>query len=135
MEKETHSSCPQRSETARCVRLEADAVWAFAGEGKRLGMHWLHGGGVLGWGCLLLAACAPQPATVSPAETVARLRTGEPLLRCREPCVAAWRQAQPQAAQLAASGRWADLAALTISVDYQDDLSLYYLGQAAERLG
>jgi hypothetical protein len=87
----------------------------------------------LGW--LLLGGCVPQPATVGPAAAVARLRTGAPLLRCREPCLALWRQAQPQAAQLAAAGRWADLAALVESTDYQDDLALYYLGLAAERLG
>jgi hypothetical protein len=86
----------------------------------------------LGW---LLGACVPQPVAVDPAAAVARLRTGGPLLRCREPCVGLWQRAQPQAAQLAAAGRWADLAALVESIDYQDDLSLYYLGLAAERLG
>ncbi len=87
----------------------------------------------LGW--LLLGGCVPQPAAVDPASAVAQLRTGAPLLRCREPCVGLWQQAQPQAAQLAAAGRWADLAALVENAGYQDDLSLYYLGLAAERLG
>jgi hypothetical protein len=82
-----------------------------------------------------LAGCAAQPAAVTPAEAVAQLRTGQPLLHCRDACVGEWQRAQPQAAQLAAAGRWAELAALTIRVGYQDDLSLYYLGQAAEGLG
>jgi len=88
---------------------------------------------VLGW--LALAGCAAPPAAITPADAVARLRTGEPLLGCREPCVGEWQRAQPQAAQLAAAGRWADLAALTVRTNYQDDLSLYYLGRAAEGLG
>lgn len=87
----------------------------------------------LGW--LLLGGCVPQPAAVDPAAAVARLRTGEPLLSCREACAGEWQRAQPQAAQLAAAGRWADLAALVEGIGYQDDLSLFYLGEAAERLG
>jgi hypothetical protein len=89
-------------------------------------------GRLLVLGCLALAACA-TPHPVSPADTVA-LRTGEPLLRCRQECLAAWRRAEPQAAELDAAGRWSDLAALVESVGYQDDLSLYYLGRAAEGL-
>lgn len=85
--------------------------------------------------CLLQASCVPPPPEITPAEAVARLRTGTPLLSCREACVAAWRTGQPQAAQLAAKRRWADLAALLVRIGYQDDLSLYYLGQAAEGLG
>jgi hypothetical protein len=87
----------------------------------------------LGW--LLLGGCVPQSAAVDPAAAVAWLRTGAPVLRCREPCLGEWQRAQPRVAQLAAAGRWADLAALVQSVGYQDDLSLYYLGLAAERLG
>ncbi len=86
-------------------------------------------------GCLVLAGCAAPPAAIDAAGAVARLRTGEPLLSCREACVAAWRTAQPQAAQLVAARRWADLALLLQRIAYQDDLSLYYLGQAAEGLG
>lgn len=87
----------------------------------------------LGW--LLLGGCVPQPTAVDPAVAVAQLSTGAPLLRCREACLGAWQRAQPQAAQLAAAGRWADLATLVEGIGYQDDLSLYYLGVAAERLG
>ena len=94
-----------------------------------------HGAALMASGCLLLAGCAAPPAAVSPADTVAQLRTGLPLLTCRDSCVGEWQRAQPQAAQLAAADRWADLAALTVRVGYQDDLSLYYLGQAAEHLG
>jgi len=87
----------------------------------------------LGW--LLLGGCVPQPEAIDPAAAVARLSTGAPLLRCREACVGEWQRAQPRAAQLAAAGRWADLATLVQRVGYQDDLTLYYLGEAAEYLG
>ncbi len=92
-------------------------------------------GSLMALGCAALAGCVAPPAAVTPADAVARLRTGEPLLSCREACLGEWQRAQPQAAQLAGAGRWADLAALTLRVNYQDDLSLYYLGRAAEGLG
>lgn len=93
------------------------------------------GGALFSLVCLLLAGCAEQRAGLSPADAVARLRTGAPILTCREACLADWRRAQPQAAQLDAAGSWPELAALVIGTGYQDDLSLYYLGRAAEGLG
>ena len=87
------------------------------------------------WPCLAPLGCAEQHATVKPAETLALLQAGRPLLTCREPCLAEWRRAQPQAAQLDAGKRWQDLALLLARIGYQDDLSLYYLGRAAEGLG
>src|SRR5437870_8860573 len=102
--------------------------------GKSMMSRW-YCGYLMAMACLALAGCAAQPAAVTPAQAVAQLRTGQPLLQCRDACVGEWQRAQPQAAQLAAAGRWAELAALTIRVGYQDDLSLYYLGQAAEGLG
>jgi len=92
-------------------------------------------GSLFALGCLALAACAAQPHSVSPNDAVSLLRTGQPLLSCRQPCLTAWQTAQPQAAPLDAARRWTDLAVLVESVGYQDDLSLYYLGRAAEGLG
>ena len=89
----------------------------------------------VGVGCLLLAGCAERNAAVSPAQAVSMLQTGRPLLSCREACRAEWQSQQPQAAQLAAAARWQELAVLVLRVGYQDDLSLYYLGRAAEGLG
>lgn len=86
-------------------------------------------------GCLLLGGCVPQPVAVGPAAAVERLRTGAPLLGCREACLGKWQQVQQQAAQLAAARRWAELAALVEGVGYQDDLTLYYIGEAAEASG
>jgi hypothetical protein len=91
--------------------------------------------GVVGVGCAALVGCAGQFASVTPAEAVARLRTGQPLLRCRESCLAAWQRTEPQAVQLAAAARWQELAVLVLRVGYQDDLTLYYLGRAAEGIG
>jgi hypothetical protein len=90
--------------------------------------------GVSATALVWLAGCAAQD-TVTPAETLAQLRAGRPLLTCHEPCLAGWRGAQPQAAQLDAGARWLDLATLLRRSGYQDDLSLYYLGRAAEGLG
>lgn len=89
--------------------------------------------------CLWLAACATQPQApnkqITEAQAVAALRTGEPLLRCREACLTQWRQAEPQASLFARYQQWRALAALVLSVGYQDDLTLYYLGEAAQGLG
>ena len=84
---------------------------------------------------LALSGCAQQRPVMDPAETVAQLSTGAPLLHCREQCLANWQRAQPHAAGLDAAARWPELAALVISVGYQDDLTLYYLARAAEGLG
>lgn len=92
-------------------------------------------GALVALGCLALVGCAAERAAVSPTSAVTLLRTGLPLLGCREACLAAWRQAEPQAAQLDAAARWPELAALVEGIGFQDDLSLYYLGRAAEGLG
>src|SRR5581483_6475257 len=61
--------------------------------------------------------------------------TGEPLLTCRADCLAAWRTAEPQAEALAARHRWPDLALLVLRVNYDDDLTEYYLAEAAQGMG
>jgi hypothetical protein len=86
-------------------------------------------------GLLMLAGCAGLSGQVSPSQAVDQVRSGLPLLSCHETCVEQWRAAQPEAANLAATGRWPELAALVVNTGYQDDLSLYYLGRAAEGLG
>jgi hypothetical protein len=84
---------------------------------------------------LMLTDCAQQRPAMDPVAAVAQLSTGAPLLRCRADCIADWRRAQPRAAQFEAAGRWSELAALIITINYQDDLTLYYLARAAEGLG
>jgi hypothetical protein len=86
-------------------------------------------------GLLMIAGCAGLPGQVSPAQAVDQLRSGLPLLACREACAEQWRAALPRAANLAATGQWPELAALLVNVGYQDDLTLYYLGRAAEGVG
>lgn len=89
----------------------------------------------LGLSCALLAGCAEQHSGVSADSGLTLMQTGVPILSCRDACLADWRREQPQAQQLYATGQWRDLATLLIRVGYQDDLSLYYLGRAAEGLG
>lgn len=85
--------------------------------------------------CLAAVGCAPQTPTITPADAAASVQTGRSLLTCRDACLAEWRRLQPQAAQLDAAGRWPELAATVLQANYEDDLSLYYLGRAAEGLG
>ena len=98
-------------------------------------MHRLTRIALIASGCWAIAGCAGYRPALSPAQAIAELQTGQSLLSCRDACVVAWREAEPRAAQLDRAARWADLAALVENVGYQDDLSLYYLGRAAEGLG
>lgn len=82
-----------------------------------------------------LAACTPEVAPVSPEQRLAMIPTGEPLLSCRADCLAAWRAAEPQAETLAARRHWTDLALLVLRVNYEDDLTVYYLAEAAQGMG
>lgn len=82
-----------------------------------------------------LVACTPEVAPVSPEQRLAMIPTGQPLLTCRADCLAAWRAAEPQAQNLAAQHRWTDLALLVLRVNYDDDLTAYYLGEAAQGMG
>ena len=90
---------------------------------------------LVGLACLAPAGCAERLGTATPAESSALMRAGRPVLNCREACLAEWQRAQPQAAQLDAAGRSEELGALVVRIGYQDDLSLYYLGRAAEGMG
>jgi hypothetical protein len=98
-------------------------------------------GTLLGLAGLALANCAGGNGTESryahtdKAELLAMLQLGRPVLDCRETCLDAWKRVQPQAMSLDASAQWNDLAVLVMRTGYQDDLSLYYLGRAAEGTG
>jgi len=83
---------------------------------------------------VLLAGCAEERPQIPPDRAISLLATGAPMLRCRQECLEAWRKAQPHAAALEAGAQWHDLAILVATVNYQDDLSLYYLGRAAQGL-
>jgi len=91
---------------------------------------------IVGLACIAVAGCATQTtAPLSADEAMVLLRSGRPVLTCRDACLASWRESQPQAQRLAEAGNWRELAILVERVGYQDDLSLYYLGRAAEGLG
>jgi hypothetical protein len=91
--------------------------------------------GLLGLGWALLGGCAEQHSSVNTDNGLVLMQTGAPILSCRDACLAEWRRQQPQAQQLTAAEKWRDLATLLMQVGYQDDLSLFYLGRAAEGLG
>ena len=109
--------------------------WCVGSEPGVSATHRWYRAGLVALACLGLVGCAEQAGSVNPAASLALLRAGRAGPVCREPCLAAWRTAQPQAAQLDAGARWQDLAVLVMGVGYEDDLSLYYLGRAAEGLG
>ena len=86
--------------------------------------------------CLAMAGCIQQQTPpITPADAAAQVQTGRALLTCRDTCLAEWLRLQPSAAQFEAAGRWPELAATVLQANYEDDLSLYYLGRAAEGLG
>lgn len=90
---------------------------------------------MVGLTTLLLTGCGgdgSQLARMTPAELLALHQTGRPVLDCREACLPEWRDVQPEAMELDARQQWSDLAVLVMRTGYQDDLSLYYLGRAAE---
>jgi hypothetical protein len=96
--------------------------------------------GLIGLVSLVLASCGGgsgggRLANSTRSELLALLQTGRPALDCREPCLSEWRRVQPNATQLDATAKWGDLAVLVMHTGYQDDLTLYYLGRAAEGMG
>jgi hypothetical protein len=108
--------------------------------GERNGTQKMKLRAVIGLALLFLCGCADSGsdnryANVTRPELLAELQLGRRVLRCREACLPAWRDAQPRAARLDAGSQWDDLAAIVMPTGYQDDLSLYYLGRAAEGLG
>jgi hypothetical protein len=89
---------------------------------------------------LVLASCSGEVtegrlAHADRMELLAILQLGRPVLDCRDACLSEWKRVQPRAAQLDAKAQWGELAVLVMRSGYQDDLSLYYLGKAAEGLG
>jgi hypothetical protein len=94
---------------------------------------------VIALALLVLCGCAGGGAdnhiNMSRSEILAQVQLGRSVLHCEEACLPAWRDAQPRAALLDASSQWGDLAVLVTRAKYRDDLSLYYLGRAAEGMG
>ena len=74
-------------------------------------------------------------ASVPPAQLMGELQAGQPMLDCRADCGLAWANNRQQAAVLAATGQWQQLALLVMQIGYMDDLTYYYLGEAAQNLG
>ncbi len=82
----------------------------------------------------VLVGCTMKNASVPPAQLMSELQAGQPMLDCRADCGLAWANNRQNAAVLDATGRWQELALLVMQIGYMDDLTYYYLGQAAENL-
>jgi len=121
-------------------------VWLVGAMGQWLGSRGCRDGrapgiwnarrsGLVGFVGLILAGCAEQATNLQPAQILALLQAGRPVLDCRDACLAQWRRVQPTAARLDADASWNDLAVLLAHTRYQDDLTLYYLGRSAQGMG
>jgi hypothetical protein len=83
-----------------------------------------------------LIGCTMQNANVPPAQLMSELQAGQPMLNCSmQECGLGWMNSLPNEAALEATGQWQDLALSVMRIGYEDDLSYYYLGRAAENLG
>jgi hypothetical protein len=83
----------------------------------------------------MVVGCTMKNASVPPSQLMSELQAGQPMLDCRVDCGLAWANNRQNAAVLNAAGRWQELALLVMQIGYMDDLTYYYLGQAAENLG
>jgi hypothetical protein len=96
---------------------------------------WLWRACVGGFVATALTACTLKNANVPPEELMRQFQAGQPMLDCRFECGSAWGAQRQRAATLDATGQWKDLALLVMQIGYEDDLTYYYLGHAAENLG
>jgi len=83
----------------------------------------------------LVSGCTMKNADVAPAQLMSEMQAGQPMLDCRVDCGLAWANNRQQAAILASTGQWQQLALLVMRIGYMDDLTYYYLGEAAQNLG
>jgi len=72
--------------------------------GKSAMRRWYYRGLIsrvlIGLACLVPAGCADQRGSITPAQSLALLPTGRPVLSCRQACLAEWQRAPPQAARV-----------------------------------
>ena len=89
--------------------------------------------------CILaLTACESKYKVVTAdvrAQMLDELRSGKLSLDCTSSCMFTWIQQAPRMHALDISERWEDLAIGVMQIGYEQDLSYYYMGQAAQGLG
>jgi hypothetical protein len=97
--------------------------------------NWLRRACVCVFAATTVTACTLKNVNVPPEELMRQFQAGQPMLDCRLDCGGAWGANRQRVATLDATGQWKDLALLVMQIGYEDDLSYYYLGHAAENLG
>src|SRR5271165_3523844 len=73
----------------------------------------------------LVSGCTMKNADVAPAQLMSEMQAGQPMLDCRVDCGLAWANNRQQAAILASTGQWQQLALLVMRIGYMDDLTYY----------
>ncbi|MDP3815720.1 hypothetical protein [Pseudomonas sp.] len=95
--------------------------------------------GLIVAGLLSLSGCMSGGITTTTGEsapdTLAVFKSGEARLTCIVSCGYAWGAAGQHVKSLYTNGLWVDLVNEVTRIGHDDDLSYFYLGQAAERLG
>ncbi len=87
---------------------------------------------------IALSACANKYEALTPdiqAKMMDDLKQGNLVLDCGAKCTFTWIAKVDQIHQLDTAERWQDLAQAVMQIGYGQDLSYYYLGQAAQGLG
>jgi hypothetical protein len=85
-----------------------------------------------------LSACANKYDSLTPeiqAKMMDDLKQGNLVLDCGAKCSFTWIAKVQQIHQFDTAERWQDLAQAVMQIGYGQDLSYYYLGQAAQGLG
>lgn len=86
-------------------------------------------------GCNIVPVGHQDPA--AKAEALAAFRAGDARFTCGQglQCAVRWSAARPAAQRLLLAERWDDVADVVLAAGYEQDLTWFYLGIAAEGLG
>lgn len=86
-------------------------------------------------GCNVVPVGIQDPA--ARAGALAAFRAGEAQMQCGRglECAVRWNEAKPAASRLVVAQRWDDVADVVLGAGYDQDLTWFYLGLAAEGVG
>ena len=86
-------------------------------------------------GCNVVPVGIQDP--VARAGALAAFRAGEAQMQCGRglDCAVRWNEAKPAASRLVVAQRWDDVADVVLGAGYDQDLTWFYLGLAAEGVG
>jgi len=90
---------------------------------------------VLTAGCNMVPVGIQDPA--AKAAALSAFRAGEAQMQCGRglDCAVRWNEAKPAASRLVVAQRWDDVADVVLGAGYDQDLTWFYLGLAAEGAG